>query len=270
MVGKTCPAQGKIMAAMVDVRELSFRYADGPKALDNVSLRVERCETLALIGPNGAGKSTLLLHLNGVLPDARKRDDSSGPGVWIDGMPVTRANLFAIRRIVGLVFQDPDDQLFCSSLGEDVAFGPRQAGLPESEVERRTREAIAQAGLSGLEDRAPQSLSVGQRKRACLAGVLACRPKLLVLDEPTSHLDPRGRREFIDLVASLAMPKIIATHDLELALEIATRVVVLDAGRIQVDGSPRAILSETDLMVRHGLEVPPSLRADLRDVQSPS
>lgn len=257
------------MPPIVDVRALSFTYPHGPKALNGLTLRVERCETVAIVGPNGAGKSTLLLHLNGLLPDPTIRRSEGDRGVWIDELPVVEANLPSVRQLVGFVFQDPDDQLFCPTVLEDVSFGPSQLGLSSQEVERIALESIATVGLAGLEGRAPHQLSMGQRKRACLAGVLACRPKLLALDEPTGHLDPRGRREFIDLISELAMPKILATHDLELALEIATRVVVLDNGRIQDDGSPRAILSDSALMQRHGLEVPPSLRTDFRDAEVP-
>jgi energy-coupling factor transporter ATP-binding protein EcfA2 len=251
------------MPPIVDVRGLSFSYPNGSKALENVSLRMERCETLALVGPNGAGKSTLLMHLNGLLPDPPLRRVDPERGVWIDQTPVIASNLTTVRRAVGLVFQDPDDQLFCPTVWEDVLFGPSQLGFPPEEAERLTRAAIETAGLSGLEDRGPHQLSVGQRKRACLAGVLATRPKLLALDEPTGHLDPRRRREFIDLLMSLATPKIIATHDLELVLEVATRIVVLDRGRVQAEGPPRAILSDGPLMERHDLEIPPSLRSPL-------
>lgn len=258
------------MPPIVDVRGLSFSYSGGSKALDDVSLRMERCETLALVGPNGAGKSTFLMHLNGLLPDPPLRRIDAERGVWIDETPVIASNLTTVRRAVGLVFQDPDDQLFCPTVWEDVSFGPSQLGFPPEEVGRLTRWAIETAGLSGLEERGPHQLSVGQRKRACLAGVLASRPKLLALDEPTGHLDPRRRREFIDLLMSLATPKIIATHDLELVLEVATRIVVMDHGRIQAEGPPRAILSDGPLMERHCLEVPPSLRGPLgKEIAAP-
>jgi energy-coupling factor transporter ATP-binding protein EcfA2 len=244
----------------IEVRRLSFAYRAGPPILDDISFAMHPCETVFVVGPNGAGKSTLLLHFNGILPESPGPVDPER-GVWIDGLPVERKSLPAIRQRVGLVFQDPDDQLFCPSVLEDVLFGPVHLGLPPEVARRRALDAIDLVGLSGFEDRLPSELSVGQQKRACLAGVLACGPKVLVLDEPTSHLDPRGRREWIELLVSLACPKIIATHDLELAVEMATRVIVLDGGRIRADGSPREILSDADLMDRHGLEVPKGLRA---------
>ncbi|MBY0585947.1 energy-coupling factor ABC transporter ATP-binding protein [bacterium] len=249
----------------VDVRRLSFAYPSGQRVLQDISFSIHPCETLFIVGPNGAGKSTLLLHLNGVLPEIFAVD---GPdvGVWVDGIKVRPDRLGDIRQRVGLIFQDPDDQLFCPTLLEDVMFGPLHLGLTRDAARSRAIDALKAVRLSGMEDRSPHQLSVGQQKRACLAGVLACGPKLLVMDEPTSHLDPRGRREWMELVISLAGPKIIATHDLELALEMATRVMVLDEGQIHADGLPRAILGDAALMERHGLEVPRSLRGEpLRD-----
>jgi energy-coupling factor transporter ATP-binding protein EcfA2 len=246
----------------VDVRRLSFAYGLDRPVLHDISFSIHPCETLFIVGPNGAGKSTLLLHLNGILPEPLGIDDPLA-GVWIDGMKVRPENLTSIRQRVGLVFQDPDDQLFCPTVMEDVLFGPLHLGLPPDAAKRRAEDALRSVGLTGLEDRSPHQLSVGQQKRAALAGVLACGPKLLVMDEPTSHLDPRGRREWMELVISLAGPKIIATHDLELAVDMATRVIVLDAGRLCADGSPRQILADAPLMDRHGLEVPRSLRSEM-------
>lgn len=249
------------MPAIVEIRKLSFAYPGGPAVLHEIDLVVESEETIVIVGPNGAGKSTLLLHLNGILPP-RVGDSVRHSGVWIDGIPVSPTRKSEIRRAVGLVFQDPNDQLFCPTVGEDVRFGPRQVCSTEEEVHRRARRALDAVGLVGFEDRSPHELSVGQRKRACLAGVLACEPKLLVMDEPTSHLDPRGRRELIELLGSISCPKIIATHDLDFTVELATRVVVMDGGRIHATGSPSEVLADAELMDRHGLEVPARLLVD--------
>ncbi len=248
--------------ACVDIRHLSFSYGKSSPVLVDVSFSVHPCETVVVVGPNGAGKSTLLLHLNGILPES-PRATNPDHGVWIDGIKVEPGRLAEIRQRVGLVFQDPDDQLFCPTVLEDVLFGPLHLGLPADVARHRAADALRAVGLVGKEHRTPSQLSVGEQKRACLAGVLACGPKILVLDEPTSHLDPRGRREWIELLVSLAGPKIIATHDLELAVDMATRVIILDAGRIVADGSPREILSQRELMDRHGLEVPRSLRVEI-------
>lgn len=251
------------MPPIVEIRRLNFSYPGGPLVLAGLDFLMQPHETVAIVGPNGAGKSTLLLHLNGVLPESIPRDSSSGCGIWIDGERISQDRLADIRRAVGLVFQDPDDQLFCPTVWEDILFGPRHLGLPENEIHRRAKWAIEAVGLSGLEDLAPHQLSLGQRKRACVAGVLVCEPKLLVLDEPTSHLDPRGRREFIQLLNSIECPKLLATHDLDLVLEVAHRVVILDGGRIHADGSPHEILADSRLMDTHGLEVPRSLGCEI-------
>jgi energy-coupling factor transporter ATP-binding protein EcfA2 len=158
------------------------------------------------------------------------------------------------------MFQDPDDQIFCPTVGEDIAFGPRNLGFPPDEVARRTRNALSQVGLEGFESRSPLQLSCGERKRVCLAGVLACEPNLLALDEPSSNLDPRSRRQLIGILKSCGAAQLIATHDLELILDLCSRVLVLDHGRIQADGHPREILANANLMHRHGLEVPLSLQ----------
>lgn len=244
------------MTPIVEIHRLSFAYSGSSLVLRDISLRFEAGETVAIVGPNGAGKSTLLLHLIGLLPEEFTPDAGK---VIIDGRSVERAELTEIRRRVGFVFQDPDDQLFCPTLLEDVMFGPLHLPLTPEQARVRSLAAIESVGLAGLEDRSPRELSVGQRKRACLAGVLACQPRLLVLDEPTSHLDPRGRREFIQLLAALDIGKVIATHDLDLVIEIAPRVIVLDGGRVVADGPAVEILSNGRLMDRHGLEVPHAL-----------
>ena len=241
---------------MIGVRGLSYRYPDGHDALLDVSFTLAPGERVALIGPNGAGKSTLLLHLNGLLPDR----PPSTPAVTVDGLPVAEANLREIRRRVGLLFQDPDDQLFCPTVWEDVAFGPRQLGLREPELSRLVTESLAQVGLAGFEERLPHHLSRGEKRRACLAGLLACDARVLVLDEPTSDLDPRGRRELMALLSRLPVAQLIATHDLEFVVEICPRTIVLDGGRVVADGPTRRLLDDEPLMLAHGLERPHILR----------
>jgi len=241
---------------LIAVRGLDYRYPDGHDALLDVSFTLAAGERVALIGPNGAGKSTLLLHLNGLLPDR----PPSTPAVTVDGLPVAEANLREIRRRVGLLFQDPDDQLFCPTVWEDVAFGPRQLGLREPGLSRLVTESLAQVGLAGFEERLPHHLSRGEKRRACLAGLLACDARMLVLDEPTSDLDPRGRRELMALLSRLPVTQLIATHDLEFVVEICPRTIVLDGGRIVADGATRRLLDDEQLMLAHGLERPHSLR----------
>jgi cobalt/nickel transport system ATP-binding protein len=260
----------------VRVAGLSYRYPDGKEALRRIDLTLRPGESVALVGPNGAGKSTLLLHLNGLLPgkgggslghghdiepgdslNGRRRGDAR---VWIDGLEVNNRNAREIRRRVGLVFQDPDDQLFCNTVLEDVAFGPLNLGLGAAESRRIALECLECVDLADEADRQPHHLSFGDRKRACLAGVLACRPSVLVLDEPTANLDPRGRRRFIELIRGLDCTKLIATHDLEMALELCVRTVVLDSGRVVADGPTRRVLGDAALMEAHGLEEPLSLR----------
>jgi cobalt/nickel transport system ATP-binding protein len=241
---------------LIAIRGLDYRYPDGHDALLDVSFTLAAGERVALIGPNGAGKSTLLLHLNGLLPDR----PPSTPAVTVDGLPVAEANLREIRRRVGLLFQDPDDQLFCPTVWEDVAFGPRQLGLREPGLSRLVTESLAQVGLAGFEERLPHHLSRGEKRRACLAGLLACDARMLVLDEPTSDLDPRGRRELMALLSRLPVTQLIATHDLEFVVEICPRTIVLDGGRIVADGATRRLLDDEQLMLAHGLERPHSLR----------
>ena len=239
---------------MIVVEHLSFTYPDGRVALRDVSFRVNRGETVGLVGPNGAGKSTLLWHLNGLLGVPRHQGFLA-----INGLPVDAAHLPEIRRRVGLLFQDPDDQLFSATVREDVAFGPQQLGLSEGEVNQRVTEALAAVKLADFESRVPYHLSLGEKRRVCLAGVWACRPEVLVFDEPTANFDPRGRREFIELCRSLSATKLIASHDLEMVLALCSRVLVLDGGKRIADGEARAILGDEPLMLAHGLEKPHSL-----------
>jgi cobalt/nickel transport system ATP-binding protein len=244
------------MTAAIEVRDLSFRYGDGTRALHGVSFSVAEGESVGLIGPNGAGKSTLLLHLNGLLPESFAGESS----VFVGGTPVNGETLHEIRRRVGLLFQDANDQLFCPTVFEDVAFGPQQLGLGEAEVRERVARALEQAGIPGFEGRAPHHLSVGEKHRVCLAGVLACDPLILVLDEPTSSLDPRGRRELKELLRRIPITKLIATHDLELVVELCARVIVVDGGAVVAQGPTVELLSDEELMLRHSLERPHILR----------
>lgn len=221
----------------IEVQGLSYRYPDGTPALEEIDLNISQGESVALVGPNGAGKSTLLLHLNGIL---RGRQGE----VRILGEPVNGRNLKRVRSSVGLLFQDPDDQLFCSTLYQDVAFGPTNLGLPSEVIRKRVTEALSRVGLSGLEGKVPHHLSAGQKKRAALATILAMEPEILALDEPTSHLDPQGAREFIDLLQSLPATKVLVTHELPVALEICQRIVVLEKGRIRLDAPIDDLLTD--------------------------
>ncbi len=246
--------------AAVEFRNLSFSYAGGRRTLIDINATLTAGCRLAVIGPSGAGKSTLLMHLNGLLPtpaiDSEKRCQ-----VWINGQPVVQNTLRSVRQRVGFVFQDPDDQLFGSSVEDDVAFGPRQLGCDWETTRRRVRECLAAVGLGDLGPQNPGQLSYGERKRVCLAGVLACQPEVLVLDEPSSNLDPRARRQLVAILLGLPATQVIATHDLDLVLDLCERVLLLDQGQIQADGPPRRVLSDPLLMDRHGLEVPWRLRS---------
>jgi cobalt/nickel transport system ATP-binding protein len=231
------------------VEDLAFAYPDGHQALFGVDLRVERGERVALLGPNGAGKTTLVLHLNGILTGGRGR-------VSVAGLPVQKRHLTEVRRRVGIVFQDPDDQLFMPTVGEDVAFGPRNLGLPEPEVAARVDEALRQVGMAGSADRPPHHLSFGQRRRVAVATVLSMHPEVLVLDEPSSNLDPAGRRELAEVLAGLPVTMLMVTHDLPYALQLCPRSVVLDGGVVVADGPTREVLADADLLAAHRLELP--------------
>ncbi len=234
------------------VEKLEYSYPAGHgRALCGVDLTVMRGESVALVGPNGSGKSTLVLHLNGIL---------RGSGlVHVAGVQVKRSTLRQIREKVGLVFQDPDDQLFMPTVAEDVAFGPTNLGLDSTEIRSRVEAALADVGLSGFEERAPHHLSEGEKRAVAMATVLAMRPEILVLDEPTAGLDPRGRRRLRKILDSLDVTRFIASHDLEFVLLTCERCLVIDAGRIVADGPTRELLADEALMDRHGLEVPGSL-----------
>jgi cobalt/nickel transport system ATP-binding protein len=246
------------VSGTVEVRDLRFGYGEARAALAGVSFSVSAGECVGVVGPNGAGKSTLLLHLNGVLPE--DPHEAGSPAVAVDGLPVVRENLPEVRRRVGLLFQDPDDQIFCPTVYEDVAFGPTQLGIAEPQLGNVVAEALARVRLEGFEQRLPHHLSLGEKRRVCLAGVLACQPTILVLDEPTAGLDPRGRRELIELLTSLPATRIIASHDLDMVVALCERVLVLDEGVIVASGPTAEILADEGLMITHGLEKPHSLQ----------
>jgi cobalt/nickel transport system ATP-binding protein len=230
---------------------LHFAYPDGQVALRGVDLRVARGARVALLGPNGAGKTTLVLHLNGIL--------TGGAGtVSVGGLAVDRdrATLAEIRRRVGIVFQDPDDQLFLPTVAEDVAFGPANLGLRGAELAARVDEALAAVGMIEHRDRAPHHLSFGQRRRVAVATVLAMRPEILVLDEPSSNLDPASRRELATILRDLPVTLLMVTHDLPYAGELCDRSVILDEGRIAADGATADLLADPALLARHRLELP--------------
>jgi cobalt/nickel transport system ATP-binding protein len=227
-------------APILAITDLVFSYPDGTRALAGVSVSVLRGERVAVVGANGAGKSTFLLHLNGLL---------RGQGrIAVDGVVLDKHSLSAIRRRVGFVFQDPDDQLFCPTVADDVAFGPRQQRLPPDTVACRVTTALAAMDIRDLAQRHPHHLSLGQKKRAAIATALASEPDILVLDEPTSSLDPRSRRELIALLEGLDRTLVIATHDLPLVHHLCQRVLVLHAGRILADGPPSVILHDQHLI----------------------
>jgi cobalt/nickel transport system ATP-binding protein len=235
--------------AALEVQGVAFAYPDGHQALRRVDLTVAPGERVALLGPNGAGKTTLILHLNGILlPTAGQ--------VQVGGMPVTKPNLREIRRRVGIVFQDPDDQLFMPTVHDDVAFGPANLGVRGEALDKTVAEALDAVGMAEAADRPPHHLSFGQRRRVALATVLAMDPQLLVLDEPTSNLDPAARRDLADILVALPVTALIATHDLPYALELCPRTVVLDDGAIVADGPTAEILADAELMAAHRLELP--------------
>ncbi|MFZ4625305.1 MAG: energy-coupling factor ABC transporter ATP-binding protein [Rhodoferax sp.] len=235
--------------AAIEVQALHYSYPDGQVALRGVSFSIHPGETVGLIGSNGAGKSTLLLHLNGVLlPSAGQ--------VRVKGLPVDGAHLVEVRRHVGMVFQDPDDQLFMPTVQEDVAFGPINMGLSAVEVQARVVQALATVGASHLAARAPYRLSGGEKRSVALAGVLAMRPGVVVMDEPSAGLDPAARRRLIELLGRFEHTQLIATHDLDLVQDLCRRVLVMREGMIEADSTPDAVFADADLLARCHLELP--------------
>ncbi|HZZ82593.1 MAG TPA: energy-coupling factor ABC transporter ATP-binding protein [Gemmataceae bacterium] len=242
---------------MIDVEGLDFTYPDGKRALHDLRFHVQAGESVGLGGPNGAGKTTLFLCLAGVLAP----QSGTMQVVALDPREPSERKQLPAR--VGIVFQNSDEQLFSTTISDDVAFGPLNLGLDADEVKRRVTQALTDVGLAGFEERVPFHLSGGEKRRAALAGVLAMRPQVLMLDEPSMFLDPRGRRELIHLLNALPITKIIASHDLEMILDTCQRVAVLDAGRLITMGPAAEVLRDRALMETHGLEVPYRLRENV-------
>ncbi|MDQ3104848.1 MAG: energy-coupling factor ABC transporter ATP-binding protein [Actinomycetota bacterium] len=233
----------------LDVRGLSFAFPDGRQVLYEVNLQVAAGERVALLGPNGAGKTTLVLHLNGILTAGRG-------SIHVAGMRVGPDTVFEVRRRVGIVFQDPDDQLFMPTVAEDVGFGPANLGLRGDALRRRVDEALAAVGMSEYAGRPPHHLSFGQRRRVAVATVLAMHPEVLVLDEPSSNLDPASRRELAAIVQSLPVAVLMVTHDLPYAWQLCPRTVLMDEGRVVADGATAELLADERLLAAHRLELP--------------
>jgi cobalt/nickel transport system ATP-binding protein len=236
----------------LEIKDLAFAYPDGNQALFGVNLTVGQGERVALLGPNGAGKTTLVMHMNGIHPAAH--GEVRVAGQLVDASD--KANLRSIRSKVGIVFQDPDDQLFMPTVGEDVAFGPYNMGVRGDELNRVVIEALELVGMTEFKDRPPHHLSFGQRRRVAVATVLAMKPEILVLDEPSSNLDPASRRELADILRSLAITIVMVTHDLPYALELCERAVILSGGIIVADKKTREILGDKELLSAHRLELP--------------
>lgn len=236
------------MTEIVSVRDLHFAYHDGHAALRGVSFALCEGDKAALVGPNGAGKSTLMLQLNGIL---------SGRGeITIGTLRLERETLPVIRAMVGLVFQNPDDQLFSPTVFEDVAFGPLHMGLPDEEVVRRVDAALESVRMTAYRDRLSHHLSVGEKKRVAIATVLSMSPSVLILDEPSAGLDPRARRTLINLLRDLPITMLVSTHDMRLVEELFARTIVMDEGLIVADGATKDILADEEFLKAHGLEKP--------------
>ena len=236
----------------LEIKELAFAYPDGNQALYGVNLSIQKGERVALLGPNGAGKTTLVMHMNGILP-------TSHGSIHVAGQLVDSKNKESIKQIrskVGIVFQDPDDQLFMPTVGEDVAFGPYNMGLRDAELSKVVDEALELVGMSEFKDRPPHHLSFGQRRRVAVATVLAMKPEILILDEPSSNLDPASRRELADILRSLDITIVMVTHDLPYAFELCERSVILSGGIIVADNDTKVILKDQALLKSHRLELP--------------
>jgi cobalt/nickel transport system ATP-binding protein len=236
-------------AAAIEVKGIRFRYPDGRLALDGVDLMVSPGERVAILGPNGAGKTTLALHLNGVY----RADEGT---ISIGGLVLDDETIGEIRHRVGLVFQDPNDQLFMPTVAEDVAFGPANLGLEGAELETRVATTLDRVGAGDLAARVPHHLSGGEKRLAAIATVLAMEPEAIVLDEPGAGLDPAGRRELIHTLRDLDVTLVVITHDLPLALELCSRSVIMEAGRVVADRATRDLMGDPDLLAAHRLETP--------------
>ena len=236
----------------LEISGLAYAYPDGNQALYGVNLSINQGERVALLGPNGAGKTTLVLHLNGIIPTMQGQ-------VRVAGELVDSKNAESIKSVrhrVGIVFQDPDDQLFMPTVGQDVAFGPYNAGLRGIELDKAVKEALELVGMSEFIDRPPHHLSFGQRRRVAVATVLAMKPKILVMDEPSSNLDPAARRELAEIITSLDVTLLMVTHDLPFAHELCQRAVILSAGVVAADDEISRVLSDKQLLTAHRLELP--------------
>ncbi len=239
---------------IVETRNLSFAYPDGTPVLKDITFRITHGESVALVGPNGAGKSTLLMHLNGYL-------SASEGEVRIGDYAITKETLNSVRRTVGIVFQDPDDQLFMPTVFDDVAFGPLNLGLTAEEVDKKVKEALETVNALHLKDRPPYKLSCGEKRAVSIASVLSMSPDILIMDEPSSDLDPKSRRTLINLLKQFRHTKIIATHDLDMAIDLCERTIILHNGEISADGPTSELFHDKDLLQKNGLEMPLRLQA---------
>ena len=237
------------MSKYLKINNLSYTYPDGHKALNDINFSIDQGESICVLGPNGAGKTTLILHLNGILGNLTGE-------IEVDGLKYTPENIGEIRKTVGVVFQDPDDQLFMPTVLEDVMFGPKNFGYTNEEAEKNAVQALKMVGMDDSQDRAPHHLSFGQKRKVAIATVLASKPKLLVLDEPASNLDPASRRDLIEILINLDISIILVTHDLPMALEICERSLILNEGTIKKDSLTKAILQNEQLMKENRLELP--------------
>ncbi len=244
-----------ILKKAIEIKKLSYAYPDGKTALENINLDIFEGESIGIVGPNGAGKTTLILHLNGIL--------RGNCQLKILDMEMNSKNLKNIRSKVGLVFQNPEDQLFSPTVFEDVSFGPLNMRLPAEEVRKRTEEALSQVEMEGFENRSSHHLSEGEKRRISIATVFSMQPEILVLDEPTSNLDPKHRRKLIQLLKKFQTTKIIVSHDLEAILELCDRTVLFSKGRIEADGETKKILANKELMESNSLECPLSIKLKL-------
>jgi cobalt/nickel transport system ATP-binding protein len=247
--------KGEKKNIILEVNNLNYTYPDGNSALKNITFRVRDGETIGLVGPNGAGKSTLLLMLLGII------QLTNGDGsIKIMGSQLTKKTVQELRKNIGLVFQDPDDQLFMSTVFDDVAFGPINMGMNPERVQKRVKLALTKVGLPNYESRCPHHLSFGEKKRIALATVLSMHPKIMLLDEPTANLDPRARNKIIELINNFNSVKMISSHDIELLIRTCDKILLLDNGKLVANGNPQRIFNDEQLLVKHGLEQPTAIK----------